>query len=106
VTEDPYDCCNKRAKDPNWKPSLSEDQKKIVEEYGDDGIPHPERYVHHYLNLGHTKESAARYEICKSCPNFIDLTKQCKLCWCFMFIKCRIPSMECPDNPPRWGKSV
>tara|TARA_R100001594_G_scaffold32638_3_gene60690 strand:- start:72 stop:476 length:405 start_codon:yes stop_codon:yes gene_type:complete len=56
-------------------------------------------------NLGCAVDSRERYRICQSCPNFINLTKQCKLCGCLMFIKCRIPQYKCPDNPPRWGKS-
>ena len=56
-------------------------------------------------HLGCAEDSAERYAICKSCPNFIDLTKQCKLCGCFMFIKCRLPNMQCPDKPPRWRRS-
>ena len=63
---------------------------------------HPAWWEEH---LGCAEDSHKRYKICQECPNFINLTKQCKLCNCFMFVKCRIPDMECPDKPPRCGKS-
>jgi len=40
--------------------------------------------------------SDARYEICSSCPELIKLTKQCKLCGCFMIAKTKIPHAACP----------
>lgn len=39
-----------------------------------------------------------RYEICKSCDNFVSYTKQCKLCFCFMKIKTRFKQFKCPIN--------
>ena len=50
------------------------------------------------------KETAnERYEICKSCINFISLTKQCKLCGCFMRMKTSLPNATCPIE--KWGFS-
>ncbi len=40
------------------------------------------------------KES--RYSICKQCPEFIDLTTQCKKCGCVMKIKSGIQAATCP----------
>tara|TARA_Y100001956_G_C3970881_1_gene120807 strand:+ start:123 stop:428 length:306 start_codon:yes stop_codon:yes gene_type:complete len=93
----------------------------VEDEKWDDEIPHPGNFDPNgpYLkwkdasdsaawweeHLGCAADSHKRYKICQECPHFIDATKQCKLCMCFMFIKCRIPYMECPDTPPRWGKS-
>jgi len=42
------------------------------------------------------EESNARYEICKSCPELINLTKQCKKCGCFMAVKTKIAHASCP----------
>lgn len=38
----------------------------------------------------------ARYSICKQCPEFIDLTTQCKQCGCVMKIKSGIQDASCP----------
>ena len=40
------------------------------------------------------KES--RYSICKQCPEFIDLTTQCKQCGCVMKIKSGLYHATCP----------
>lgn len=40
------------------------------------------------------KES--RYSICKQCPEFIDLTTQCKQCGCVMKIKSGLYNAACP----------
>lgn len=39
-----------------------------------------------------------RYEICKACPEFIKITKQCKRCGCFMAAKTKLESAKCPLN--------
>jgi hypothetical protein len=40
--------------------------------------------------------SSTRYAICESCPRFFKITHQCKECGCFMKIKTKIESAECP----------
>jgi hypothetical protein len=37
-----------------------------------------------------------RYSICKSCPELIKLTKQCKKCGCFMAVKSKMKLASCP----------
>lgn len=37
-----------------------------------------------------------RYSICKSCPELIKLTKQCKKCGCIMPAKTKLESATCP----------
>ena len=37
-----------------------------------------------------------RYSICKSCPELIKLTKQCKKCSCLMQFKTKIEKASCP----------
>jgi hypothetical protein len=39
-----------------------------------------------------------RYSICKSCPEFIDLTTQCKKCGCIMKLKTKLSAAQCPIN--------
>lgn len=40
--------------------------------------------------------SNERYNICKSCPELIKLTKQCKKCGCFMAVKTKLQLATCP----------
>jgi hypothetical protein len=46
----------------------------------------------------HIEEPIAisRLEICKSCPELISLTTQCKKCGCFMAIKTKLEAAKCP----------
>ena len=45
-----------------------------------------------------------RYNICKECEHFRAITKQCKVCSCFMPIKTKMLKMTCPIN--KWGGPV
>jgi hypothetical protein len=40
----------------------------------------------------------SRYEICKMCPELINLTKTCKKCGCFMAAKTKLKDATCPIN--------
>jgi hypothetical protein len=40
--------------------------------------------------------AAQRYEICKTCPRLVQLTKQCKECGCFMKLKTKLEDATCP----------
>jgi len=42
------------------------------------------------------EEGERRYDICKGCPELIDLTKQCKQCGCFMVMKTKLQHATCP----------
>jgi hypothetical protein len=42
------------------------------------------------------EEAERRYDICKACPELIDLTKQCKQCGCFMAMKTKVSKATCP----------
>lgn len=44
----------------------------------------------------------SRFEICKSCPELIKLTNQCKKCGCIMNLKTKLPHAECPLG--KWQK--
>jgi hypothetical protein len=43
-----------------------------------------------------------RMEICKSCPELIQLTKTCKKCGCFMEAKTKLAHASCPLE--KWPK--
>lgn len=49
-------------------------------------------------NEGHVSDekAAERFDICKSCPELIKLTKQCKSCGCFMVLKTQLEKATCP----------
>jgi hypothetical protein len=51
-------------------------------------------------NTEYAEESEAvrRYDICKACPELIDLTKQCKQCGCMMALKTKLQHATCPIN--------
>lgn len=40
--------------------------------------------------------SEERLSICKSCPELIKLTTQCKKCGCFMKLKTKLSEATCP----------
>ena len=42
------------------------------------------------------EESLKRLDICKSCPELIKITKQCKKCGCFMSAKTKLEFAKCP----------
>lgn len=48
--------------------------------------------------------AAKRLTICKTCPKFMKLTKQCKVCKCIMPAKVLLPHADCPDQ--LWGKEL
>jgi len=47
-------------------------------------------------NYADEKISSTRYEICLSCPELINLTKQCKQCGCVMPLKTKLINASCP----------
>jgi hypothetical protein len=40
--------------------------------------------------------ASQRFDICKSCPELIKLTNQCKKCGCFMHLKTKLEKASCP----------
>jgi hypothetical protein len=40
--------------------------------------------------------SDSRFELCKTCPELIKLTSQCKKCGCFMAAKTKLKNAVCP----------
>lgn len=49
-------------------------------------------------NVAHVDEGVqkSRMDICSSCPELIDLTKQCKKCGCIMPLKTKLSAATCP----------
>jgi RNA polymerase-binding transcription factor DksA len=53
----------------------------------------------HLLNQSNYAEdsvSSYRYQICSSCDELINLTKQCKKCGCVMTMKTKLQVASCP----------
>ena len=48
------------------------------------------------------KDASDRLAICKKCPFFIKLTKQCTKCGCIMTQKAKLTDASCPIG--KWGK--
>ena len=46
----------------------------------------------------------ARLNICRGCPELIQLTTTCKKCGCFMSVKTGLLGAECPIG--KWGKET
>lgn len=42
------------------------------------------------------EEAAARFDICKLCPELLPITHQCKKCSCFMKVKTQLKDAVCP----------
>ena len=42
------------------------------------------------------EKSLQRYNICKSCPELVKLTRQCKKCGCLMNKKTKLELATCP----------
>jgi len=42
------------------------------------------------------EKAKQRYSICRSCPELIKLTSQCKKCGCFMKVKTKLEQAVCP----------
>jgi hypothetical protein len=42
------------------------------------------------------EKGTARFDICKSCPELIKFTAQCKKCGCFMKAKTKLEKATCP----------
>lgn len=44
-----------------------------------------------------TEEKAnTRFDICKDCPEFIQITSRCKKCGCIMSLKTKLEEATCP----------
>ena len=42
------------------------------------------------------EKAKERFSICRSCPELIKLTTQCKKCGCFMKVKTKLEKATCP----------
>jgi hypothetical protein len=80
---------------------MSNDNKSAWEQWKQNlGETRPWDLVNPKSEWASEETANARYEICKLCPELINLTKQCKKCGCFMAAKTRLEKATCPIG--RW----
>ena len=46
--------------------------------------------------MAEVKTPDERFEICQACPHYRQHMRQCKICWCFIDAKVRLPNQKCP----------
>lgn len=54
------------------------------------------------FKLSSQEEVSRRRGICATCPEWLPLAAQCRICGCFTEAKIRLKSEYCPLNPPKW----
>lgn len=73
------------------------EEKSAWEKYKEKlGTTRPWDLVNPNVQWAGDEKAAARYEVCKFCPELIKLTKQCKQCGCFMAAKTKLNDATCP----------
>ena len=84
-----------------WQEYL-EKQQRLAEEYVKVNNITVDRGVKPWDMLNPNEPRASeelattRYALCNGCPEFINLTKQCKKCGCFMLAKTKLMKAACP----------
>ena len=70
--------------------------KSRWEQYKEKNGATPIDMLNPYTKRVSEEESDSRYKVCQSCPELINLTKQCKQCGCFMILKTKLENAICP----------
>ena len=60
------------------------------------GKPKPWDLLNPNVEKATDLESSTRLGICEDCPEFVNLTKQCKQCSCIMPLKVKLKEVTCP----------
>ena len=66
------------------------------QEYKEKNGVTPLDFLNPKTKIAESEHSNAMYEICKECPEFIQISKQCKQCGCFMNLKTKLENARCP----------
>lgn len=48
------------------------------------------------LQLSEEELATERLKLCKECPQMTKLSRQCKLCGCFLDLKVKVLNAQCP----------
>jgi hypothetical protein len=74
-----------------------EDKKGFFEEYRENlGDTRPWDMWDPSVERATEEVASERFSICRSCPDLIKLTSQCKKCGCFMNLKTKLEKAQCP----------
>lgn len=90
VSKSPFD---------SWKDKNHEDLQNIKKEAGErlrERAAKPWDLLNPNKPRSNEELANERYNICLSCPELIQLTKQCKKCGCFMAVKTKLKEAVCP----------
>jgi hypothetical protein len=60
------------------------------------GETRPWHLLDHNKIVDDPKKAEQRLEICKACPELMQLTTQCKKCGCVMSLKTKLEAATCP----------
>jgi hypothetical protein len=69
--------------------------KEIIEANKNSGVG-PMDMINPNTEWASEEKANARFDICKSCPELVKFTSQCKKCGCFMKAKTKIEKATCP----------
>jgi len=85
---------------------MSEDNKKSAwQKYKENlGTTRPWDFIDPNTKYVDESISKNRFDICLSCPELFQATKQCKKCGCLMTLKTKLQDAECPLG--KWGKET
>jgi hypothetical protein len=76
---------------------MSDENKNAWERWKDNlGETRPWDLLDPSVELVTDEQASARFDICKSCPELIKLTSQCKKCGCLMHLKTKLEKATCP----------
>lgn len=92
VSSDPIviPCCGQKSEMPpiTWAEVLRQFAVAMLK-WGAQGFP-----------LASAQQHGERYGTCKACPHFVSF--YCRLCRCIGYLKTKVATEQCPDQPPRW----
>ena len=76
---------------------MSDQKKSAWERWKDNlGETRPWDLLDPSVELVSDEQASNRFDICKSCPELIKLTSQCKKCGCLMHLKTKLEKATCP----------
>lgn len=55
------------------------------------------KFIKGELPLTEAELAAERVKLCETCDEFARVSRQCKVCWCFIDLKTKVAEAECPQ---------
>ena len=102
-----YKTRNDFDSEPDYVRYLHREETKYIEKFEENvlaGKKHP--FIDYWYEQSRAEDEIPekpetfkqRYSICKACDKFLNTTKQCKQCWCFMPLKAQFKRFSCPEG--------